>query len=84
MVRRNDGIDLGAWDNVSPSILIVPLDAHVGAVSRRLGLTRRASADWRTAEEITARLRSVDPLDPVRFDFSLCRSGMMRLRGGDL
>jgi len=45
-------------------------------VSRCLGLTRRRDASWRTAEEITASLRRVDPDDPVRFDFALCHLGM--------
>jgi len=29
------------------------------------------------ASDITARLRELDPVDPVRFDFSLCHVGMM-------
>jgi uncharacterized protein (TIGR02757 family) len=76
MVRGPDGIDLGAWRGVPRAALLVPLDTHVMRVSRCLGLTRRADATWRTAEEITAALRLVDPEDPVRFDFALCHLGM--------
>jgi uncharacterized protein (TIGR02757 family) len=76
MVRGPDAIDLGAWRGVPRSALLVPLDTHVMRVSRCLGLTRRADATWRTAEEITAALRLVDPEDPVRFDFALCHLGM--------
>ena len=54
----------------------VPLDTHVARVARRLGLTRRPDATWRTAEELTASLRLLDPADPVRFDFALCHLGM--------
>jgi hypothetical protein len=29
------------------------------------------------AADITASLRAIDPVDPVRFDFSICHVGMM-------
>ncbi len=76
MVRGPDAVDLGAWRGVPRSALVIPLDTHVLRVGRCLGLTRRADATWRTAEEITASLRRVDPEDPVRFDFALCHLGM--------
>ena len=76
MVRGPDAVDLGAWPGVPRAALIMPLDTHIHRVARRLGLTRRADAGWRTAEEITAALRLVDPADPVRFDFALCHLGM--------
>ncbi|HET7826134.1 MAG TPA: DUF2400 family protein, partial [Anaeromyxobacter sp.] len=77
MVRGPDAVDLGAWSGLVPrSALVVPLDTHVHRVSRCLGLTRRRDASWRTAEEITAALRRLDPEDPVRYDFALCHLGM--------
>jgi uncharacterized protein (TIGR02757 family) len=76
MVRGPDGVDLGVWRDVPPAALVVPLDTHVHRVARALGLTGRRDASWRTAEEITAALRLVDPRDPVRFDFALCHLGM--------
>jgi uncharacterized protein (TIGR02757 family) len=77
MVRGPDAVDLGAWRGVVPrSALVVPLDTHVHRVARCLGLTRRRDATWRTAEEITAALRRIDPEDPVRYDFALCHLGM--------
>ncbi len=76
MVRGPDGVDLGIWREVSPAVLVVPLDTHVARVARRLGMTRRKDLSWRTAEEVTAALRVADPDDPVRFDFALCHLGM--------
>jgi endonuclease III len=77
MVRGPDAVDLGAWSGLVPrSALVVPLDTHVHRVSRCLGLTLRRDASWRTAEEITAALRRIDPEDPVRYDFALCHLGM--------
>jgi len=80
MVRPADGIDLGVWKKVPPSKLVMPVDTHVTRIARDIGLTKRATVDWRMAEEITARLRSFDPEDPVRYDFSLCRTGMVDCR----
>ena len=80
MVRR-DEVDLGVWRSVAPGRLIVPLDTHVIRLSRCLGLTRYTSPGWKMAADITARLRRLDPDDPVRFDFSLCHVGMMNACG---
>jgi len=33
------------------------------------------------AADITAALRRLDPVDPVRFDFSICHVGMMNACG---
>jgi uncharacterized protein (TIGR02757 family) len=77
MVRGPDGVDLGAWRGLVPTAaLVVPLDTHVHRVARCLGLTRRRDPSWRTAAEITAALRAIDPEDPVRYDFALCHLGM--------
>lgn len=80
MVRR-DEIDLGVWTKVQPSRLIVPLDTHVIRLGRCLRLTRYTSPGWRMAADITASLRALDPVDPVRFDFSICHVGMMNACG---
>ncbi len=80
MVRPEDGIDLGEWTRVPASTLVMPVDTHVAAVSRRLGITRRKTVDWAMAEEVTAVMRKLYPHDPVRCDFSLCRTGMIDFR----
>jgi uncharacterized protein (TIGR02757 family) len=78
MVRR-DGIDFGIWNGIPSRALIVPTDTHVHRVSRRLGLTRRRTADWKTAVEITRRLARLDADDPVKFDFAICRLGILEI-----
>lgn len=75
MVRR-DEVDPGPWTLVSPAELVVPLDVHVHRIARELGLTSRAAADLAAALEVTDALRSLDPADPVRFDFALARLGI--------
>lgn len=78
MVRRG-GVDTGAWKGVDPARLVLPLDTHVARISRALGLLRRKADDWRAALEATAALRRLDPADPVRYDFALCRMGILDL-----
>jgi uncharacterized protein (TIGR02757 family) len=71
VARPDDGVDLGVWTRVAPERLVAPLDTHVVAVARRLGITRRVSVGWPMALEVTAALRALDPEDPLRFDFGL-------------
>jgi uncharacterized protein (TIGR02757 family) len=77
MVRPADGIDLGLWP-LPASALVIPVDTHVHRIAQNLGLTARNDASWRTAEEITAALRLLDPDDPVKYDFALCHLGVSR------
>jgi uncharacterized protein (TIGR02757 family) len=74
MVRK-DEMDFGLWRAIPTSRLVIPTDTHVHRVARRLGLTRRKAADWKTAREITDRLARFDPEDPVRYDYALCELG---------
>ena len=78
MVRRTPP-DLGIWDFVDPAKLVVPLDTHVHRIASFLGLTKRKSADWRTARAVTDRLAKFDATDPVRYDFAICRLGILDL-----
>jgi uncharacterized protein (TIGR02757 family) len=75
MVRR-DAVDPGGWTGISPARLVVPLDVHMHRIGLGLGLTRRRSADWKTALEVTAGFRARAPEDPVRYDFALTRLGI--------
>ena len=77
MVRRdNKGVDFGLWNALKPADLICPCDVHVDRVARRLGLIERKQTDWKTAIELTARLREFDPQDPVKYDFALFGLGV--------
>jgi uncharacterized protein (TIGR02757 family) len=78
---RSDRIDLGVWSRISRSQLVVPLDTHVVRVGRCLGLTRYSSPGWKMAVDITRALREMDPLDPIKYDFSLCHVGMKEACG---
>ena len=75
MVRK-DEIDPGGWHGVSPARLVTPLDTHMFAVGKALGIINRASSNLKAATEMTRALAMIDPDDPVKFDFSLSRSGI--------
>lgn len=74
---RDDGIvDLGVWNSIDKSKLYIPLDVHVGNISRKLGLLERKSNDRKAVEQLTAVLRSLDPQDPVKYDYALFGIGI--------
>jgi uncharacterized protein (TIGR02757 family) len=75
-IVRKDNVDLGLWTEVPTSMLLIPLDFHVSKISRELGLTSRKQDDWKTAEEITDRLREFDPNDPSKYDFAIFGTGI--------
>jgi uncharacterized protein (TIGR02757 family) len=78
MVRSDDkGVDFGIWKNILPAQLICPVDVHVARVAKQLNLMKRKPVDWQTALELTARLRTLDKADPVKYDFALFGTGVM-------
>jgi uncharacterized protein (TIGR02757 family) len=78
MVRRTPP-DLGLWTFVDPAKLVMPLDTHVHRIATFLGLSDRKSGDWKAARALTDRLARFDRADPVRYDFALCRLGILDL-----
>lgn len=78
MVRQDEkGVDFGIWKNLSPSQLVCPCDVHVERVARKLKLIKSKQLKWQTALELTANLRLLDPLDPVKYDFALFGLGII-------
>ena len=74
MVRKN-APDLGLW-TLPASKLTIPLDVHVHGLSQMIGLTKHKSANLKAAKEITARLRRIQPSDPIEYDFALAHLGI--------
>lgn len=83
MIRDRD-IDFGIWKNIQKNKLVIPLDTHIMKISRCLGFTKRNSADWKTAVEITRALKQFDPKDPLKYDFALCHHGISGLCRGKM
>ncbi|HYR29075.1 MAG TPA: TIGR02757 family protein [Thermoanaerobaculia bacterium] len=78
MIRRT-APDLGIWRFANPAKLVMPVDTHIHRIATFLGLNDRATADWKAARAITDKLARFDPADPVRYDFALCRLGILDL-----
>lgn len=76
LCRRDGIVDLGIWNNIPPSDLMIPLDVHVARTGRALGLVQRKQNDRRTVEELTSHLREFSPDDPVKYDFALFGVGV--------
>ena len=72
MVRSNrKGVDFGIWKSISTSELSIPLDVHTGSVARKLLLLKRKQNDAKALLELDTKLRKLDPVDPVKYDFAL-------------
>jgi uncharacterized protein (TIGR02757 family) len=78
MVRRTPP-DLGIWTFADPAKLVMPVDTHVHRIATFLGLNERKTPDWKTARALTNRLARFDRADPVRYDFAICRLGILDL-----
>lgn len=78
MVRKdNKGVDFGIWQRIRPAQLICPVDLHVARVAKHLNLLLRKQTDWLAALELTSYLRTLDPTDPVKYDFALFGLGVV-------
>lgn len=75
MVRK-DEIDLGIWNKISPSKLIMPVDIHISRIAKKLKLVKRKTIDLKFAIELTEKLKQLDSNDPVKYDFALCHFEM--------
>jgi uncharacterized protein (TIGR02757 family) len=78
MVRQDrQKVDFGIWKSIQPSALIMPIDVHVARVSRSIGILNRTQTDWQAALELTNYCRTLDPKDPVKYDFALFSLGVI-------
>jgi uncharacterized protein (TIGR02757 family) len=78
MVRKDaNSVDFGLWNGIHTRQLLMPLDVHVDRIARRLGLIERKQRDWQTVLELTKRLKTFDPVDPVKYDFALFGIGVL-------
>ena len=75
MVRSGE-VDLGVWDFMPKSELLIPLEVHVARISRKLKLLNRSSNDIKSVQELTEKLKEFDKNDPVKYDFALFGYGV--------
>ena len=73
---RDGEVDLGVWDFVPKSELLIPLDVHVARVSREMGLLKRSSNDFKAVLELMEALKQFDYEDPAKYDFAMFGYGV--------
>jgi len=76
---RSDSVDMGLWNKIDKSHLLMPLDTHTFSVSKKLGLLSRKSCDMRASIELTNTLKNFDKNDPIKYDFALYRIGQEKI-----
>jgi uncharacterized protein (TIGR02757 family) len=76
-MARRGWPDFGIWQKYPVAELIIPLDTHVHRISRQIGLCSRRSQDAKAAIEITGALKSLDPKDPLKYDFAIAHLGIL-------
>ncbi len=75
MVRGGE-VDLGLWNFIPKSELLIPMDTHVIQQAQKMGLLLKPKADFKTATELTNILKQFDSKDPAKYDFALFGYGI--------
>ncbi|MEX0723798.1 MAG: TIGR02757 family protein [Gracilimonas sp.] len=76
-LRKNSPVDPGTMAFMSPAELKIPLDVHVARQARKLGLLSRKQNDWKAVQELTNKMKLLDPKDPAKYDFALFGIGVL-------
>jgi uncharacterized protein (TIGR02757 family) len=87
---RQDSIDPGTWRLLIPeefsryephkNYLFWPVDTHILQWALSEGLVQRKTSSWAFAKELSLIARELSPEDPIKYDFSICHSGMLKFR----
>lgn len=75
---RDDDVDTGLWKSVDKAKLIVPIDIHMSRLCRILGFYDHKTVSLSAALKITDSFKQIEPNDPVKYDFSLSRIGIIK------
>ena len=77
---RSDEVDTGLWKGVDKAKLIVPVDVHMGRLTKILGLHNRKTLTLAAAKEITAGFAAITPDDPVKYESNQCKNALIHFR----
>lgn len=72
---RNDNIDLGEWTKFDKKDLVIPLDVHVGRISREIWTGLPKTNNTKAVYMITQALKKLDADDPIKYDLALFSLG---------
>lgn len=73
---RSGPVDLEIMNFMPPSELMLPLDVHVARQARALEILNRKQNDWKAVQELTEKMKILDPKDPAKYDFALFGLGI--------
>ena len=76
MVNDKWDVDLGLWRACKWQKIPIPLDTHVHRMAMELGITKRKTANLKTAREITEYFEKVFPESPLLGYFALFGYGV--------
>lgn len=75
MIRKSE-VDLGIWNFIPKSELLIPLDVHVSRISREMALLTRKNNDFKAVIELSNKLKEFDKDDPIKYDFAIFGKGI--------
>lgn len=76
---RADNLDLGLWNDIESSNLLLPLDTHTFKLCKTLKLLDRKSYDLASVLQVSQKLAILNKEDPIKYDFSLYRIGQEKI-----
>ncbi|PMP71379.1 MAG: TIGR02757 family protein [Calditerrivibrio nitroreducens] len=74
---RKDEIDFGLWKNFDRKDLIYPIDTHILRFAYKNGIVSNETNSLKNALKITEFFRVINSSDPLKYDFTLTRLGMV-------
>lgn len=76
MVRKDD-IDFGLWKSFDRRDLVYPIDTHILRFAYKNGIVSNETNSLKNALKITKFFSDTNPLDPLKYDFTITRLGMV-------
>jgi len=76
MIRKDD-IDFGLWKCFDKKELLYPIDTHILRFGAKVGILPNETNNLKNAIKITSFFRDINPIDPLKYDFTITRLGML-------
>ncbi|MEF3255314.1 MAG: TIGR02757 family protein [Deferribacterales bacterium] len=76
MIRKDD-VDFGIWRGYSPKDLLYPIDTHILRFAKAFGIIKNEVNSNKNSKVISEFFSSINPQDPVKYDFTITRLGML-------
>lgn len=78
MTRKNFP-DFGIYETFQEKNLLYPVDVHIAKFSKAVGLSERKTINMKFAKEITNQILQIEIDDPLKYDFSISRLGILKV-----